>query len=106
MVGDGSEDFLGGAEGGVVELGRQQVVAPLRGGQGLHRQLGEARALRVEHRRAVLGTSRLSSCIRGIAAQGLLLGLLPVLIAPLLSVHAVSLALGTVIVLLVRMKEA
>ncbi len=47
---------------------------------------------------AVLGTSRLSSCIRGLAAQGLLLGLLPVLIAPQLSVHAVSLALGTVIV--------
>ena len=47
---------------------------------------------------AVLGTSRLSSCIRGIAAQGLLLGLLPLLIAPQLSVHAVGLALGTVIV--------
>jgi hydrogenase-4 component E len=47
---------------------------------------------------AILGTSRLSSCIRGLAAQGVLLGLLPVLIAPQLSVHAVSLALGTVIV--------
>ena len=47
---------------------------------------------------AVLGTSRLSSCIRGLAAQGLLLGLLPLLIAPQLSVHAVSLALGTVVV--------
>ena len=47
---------------------------------------------------AILGTSRLSSCIRGLAAQGFLLGLLPVLIAPQLSVHAVSLALGTVIV--------
>ena len=47
---------------------------------------------------AVLGTSRLSSCIRGLAAQGLLLGLLPVLIAPHLSVHAVGLAVGTVIV--------
>jgi hydrogenase-4 component E len=47
---------------------------------------------------AVLGTSRLSSCIRGLAAQGLLLGLLPLLIAPHLSVHAVSLALGTVAV--------
>jgi len=47
---------------------------------------------------AVLGTSRLSSCIRGLAAQGLLLGLLPLLIAPQLSVHAVSLALGTVAV--------
>jgi hydrogenase-4 component E len=47
---------------------------------------------------AVLGTSRLSSCIRGLAAQGVLLGLLPVLIAPQISVHAVALALGTVIV--------
>ena len=47
---------------------------------------------------AILGTSRLSSCIRGLAAQGLLLGLLPVLIAPQPSVHAVSLALGTVAV--------
>ncbi|HXG95600.1 MAG TPA: hypothetical protein VNJ06_00660 [Gemmatimonadales bacterium] len=47
---------------------------------------------------AILGTSRLSSCIRGLAAQGFLLGLLPVLIAPQLSVHAVSLAIGTVIV--------
>ncbi len=47
---------------------------------------------------AVLGTSRLSSCIRGVAAQGFLLGLLPLLIAPQLSVHAVGLALGTVAV--------
>jgi hydrogenase-4 component E len=47
---------------------------------------------------AVLGTSRLSSCIRGIAVQGLLLGLLPLLTASQLSVHAVSLALGTVAV--------
>jgi hydrogenase-4 component E len=47
---------------------------------------------------AVLGTSRLSSCIRGLAAQGLLLGLLPLLLASQLSVHAVSLALGTVAV--------
>ena len=47
---------------------------------------------------AILGTSRLSSCIRGLAAQGVLLGVLPVLIAPQLSVHAVSLAIGTVVV--------
>ncbi|HJS42487.1 MAG TPA: hypothetical protein VJ755_03380 [Gemmatimonadales bacterium] len=47
---------------------------------------------------AVLGTSRLSSCIRGIAVQGLLLGLLPLLTAPQLSVHAVGLAVGTVVV--------
>jgi hydrogenase-4 component E len=47
---------------------------------------------------AVLGTTRLSSCIRGIAAQGLLLGLLPLLLASHLSIHTVSLGLGTVIV--------
>lgn len=47
---------------------------------------------------AVLGTSRLRSCIRGLAAQGLLLGLLPLLLAPRLSIHAVSLGLGTIVV--------
>jgi len=47
---------------------------------------------------AVLGTTRLSSCIRIVAGQGLLLGLLPLLLAPHLSVHAVSLAVGTVVV--------
>lgn len=47
---------------------------------------------------AVLGTTRLSSCIRIVAAQGMLLGLLPLLLAPQLSVHTVSLAAGTVVV--------
>jgi len=47
---------------------------------------------------AVLGTTRLSSCIRGLAAQGLLLGVLPLLLASRLSVHAVGLAVGTVVV--------
>ena len=47
---------------------------------------------------AVLGTMRLTTCIRALAVQGLLLGLLPVSIAPLLSVHAVGLAVGTVAV--------
>jgi hydrogenase-4 component E len=47
---------------------------------------------------AVLGTTRLSSCIRGIAAQGLLLGLLPLLLASQVSIHAVSLGVGTVLV--------
>jgi hydrogenase-4 component E len=47
---------------------------------------------------AVLGTTRLSTCIRALAAQGLLLGALPVLIAPSLTVHAVGLAAGTVVV--------
>jgi hydrogenase-4 component E len=45
---------------------------------------------------AVLGTMRLTTCIRALATQGLLLGLLPVLIAPTLSAHAVGLAVGTV----------
>jgi hydrogenase-4 component E len=47
---------------------------------------------------AVLGTTRLSTCIRALAAQGLLLGALPVLIVPSLTVHAVVLAVGTVAV--------
>jgi hydrogenase-4 component E len=47
---------------------------------------------------AVLGTTRLSTCIRAVAAQGLLLGALALLLAPQLSVHAVALALGTVAV--------
>jgi len=47
---------------------------------------------------AVLGTTRLSTCIRALAVQGLLLGFLPVLIAPTVSIHAVGLALGTVAV--------
>jgi hydrogenase-4 component E len=47
---------------------------------------------------AVLGTTRLSSCIRGIAAQGLLLGMLPLLLASELSIHAISLGVGTVLV--------
>lgn len=47
---------------------------------------------------AVLGTSRLSTCIRALAMQGLLLGLLPVALAPHLSVHAVALSLGTIAV--------
>ncbi|HEX7942046.1 MAG TPA: hypothetical protein VF488_09590 [Gemmatimonadaceae bacterium] len=47
---------------------------------------------------AVLGTTRLSTCIRAIAAQGLLLGVLALLLAPRLSLHAGALALGTVAV--------
>ena len=46
---------------------------------------------------AVLGMSRLSACIRAIAFQGLLLGLLPlVLAAP--SMHALVLAAGVIVV--------
>jgi hydrogenase-4 component E len=47
---------------------------------------------------AVLGTARLSSCIRAVALQGLLLGVLPVALSPQLSVHAVALAIGTIAV--------
>jgi hydrogenase-4 component E len=46
----------------------------------------------------ILGASRLTSCIRGLAVQGALLGLLPVLLEPRLSVHAVGLGLGTIAV--------
>ncbi len=46
----------------------------------------------------VLGTTRLSTCIRAVAIQGLLLGVLPILIAPALSAHVVGLAVGTVAV--------
>jgi hydrogenase-4 component E len=47
---------------------------------------------------AVLGTTRLTTCIRAIAAQGLFLSLLPLLVVRTLSIHAVSLALGTAVV--------
>lgn len=47
---------------------------------------------------AVLGTSRLSSCIRAVALQGLLLGLLPLVIDESVTRHAVGLAAGTVTV--------
>jgi hydrogenase-4 component E len=47
---------------------------------------------------AILGTARLSTCIRAVAAQGLLLGLLSVALPPELSAHAVVIALGTVAV--------
>jgi hydrogenase-4 component E len=46
---------------------------------------------------AVLGTSRLSACIRAVAVQGALLGLLSVIDDPR-SVHAVALGAGTVVV--------
>jgi hydrogenase-4 component E len=47
---------------------------------------------------AVLGTTRMRTCIRAVAVQGLLLGALPLLLASQLSVHAVGLAVGTVAV--------
>ena len=44
----------------------------------------------------VLGSSRLSACIRAIAIQGLLLGMLSLVIDDPRSVHAMALAAGTV----------
>jgi len=45
---------------------------------------------------AVLGSSRLSACIRAIAIQGVLLGVLSLVIDDPRSVHAMALAAGTV----------
>lgn len=47
---------------------------------------------------AVLATSRLSACIRAIAFQGILLGTLPLLLHPVLSLHTVALAVGTAVI--------
>jgi hydrogenase-4 component E len=47
---------------------------------------------------AVLATSRLSACIRAVALQGLLLGLLPLLLHPALAVHTIVLAVGTLVI--------
>jgi hydrogenase-4 component E len=47
---------------------------------------------------AVLGSTRLSTCIRALALQGFLLGILPLLLASQLSAHVLFLALGTVLV--------
>jgi hydrogenase-4 component E len=47
---------------------------------------------------AVLGTSRISACIRAVALQGLLLGLLPVALHASLTAHTIGLAVGTILV--------
>ena len=46
----------------------------------------------------VLGTTRLSTCIRAVAWQGALLGLLPLALSSTWSLHTVGLAAGTVLV--------
>ncbi|HVX38758.1 MAG TPA: hypothetical protein VHB25_04215 [Gemmatimonadaceae bacterium] len=46
---------------------------------------------------AVLASSRLSACIRAVALQGLLLGILPLLVHGL-TLHTVALAAGTVVI--------
>lgn len=43
----------------------------------------------------VLGTSRMSTCIRAIGLQGLLLAALPLTLHPAFSLHTLGLALGT-----------
>ncbi len=47
---------------------------------------------------AALGTSRLSACIRAVAWQGLLLGLLPLFLEDPRSWHVITLAAGTIAV--------
>jgi hydrogenase-4 component E len=46
----------------------------------------------------VLGTTRLTTCIRAVAVQGALLGLLPVVLHPQWSIHTFGLAVGTILV--------
>ena len=46
----------------------------------------------------VLGTTRLSTCIRAVAVQGVLLGLLPLALYPGGSLHTWGLAAGTILV--------
>jgi hydrogenase-4 component E len=47
---------------------------------------------------AALATSRLSACIRAVAFQGLLLGLLPLLVHADISAHAIALGTGTAVI--------
>ncbi len=46
----------------------------------------------------VLGTTRLTTCIRAVAWQGALLGVLPLVLSSTWSVHTVGLAVGTILV--------
>ena len=47
---------------------------------------------------AVLGTARLSTCVRAVAAQGVLLGLTPLVLFPGWSAHRVVLSVGTIVI--------
>ncbi|HET9708008.1 MAG TPA: hypothetical protein VFP39_06875 [Gemmatimonadales bacterium] len=44
----------------------------------------------------ILGTTRLTTCIRGVAAQGALIGALPLVLQPHWTAHTVGLATGTI----------
>lgn len=44
----------------------------------------------------ILGTTRLTTCIRGVAAQGALIGLLPLVLQVHWTAHVVGLAVGTI----------
>ena len=46
----------------------------------------------------ILGTTRLTTCIRAVAVQGGLLGLLPLVLHPQWSVHTLGLSVGTILV--------
>jgi hydrogenase-4 component E len=46
----------------------------------------------------ILGTTRLTTCIRAVAVQGGLLGLLPLALRPQWSLHILGLAAGTILV--------
>lgn len=46
----------------------------------------------------ILGTTRLTTCIRGVAAQGALIGFLPLVLQPHLTAHTVGLAVGTILI--------
>jgi hydrogenase-4 component E len=46
----------------------------------------------------ILGTTRLTTCIRAVAAQGGLLGVLPLMLEPRWSAHTLGLAAGTILV--------
>lgn len=46
----------------------------------------------------ILGTTRLTTCIRAVAVQGGLLGLLPLALHPQWSIHTLGLAAGTILV--------
>src|SRR5437870_2379324 len=61
VLGDRGEHVVGRAEGGVIELGGEQVVTPLGGGERLLGEFPERRPLGVEHEVSVTCPSRARS---------------------------------------------